>query len=137
MESSKLAVNNGPVKNAVEAKAYLEQQVLIAINDNYTPESLTNILFATAMEGKVPDHVSSIIKAVGFLLMDTMADSSLTELVEVFTDKILPVNQTLMKCLENEHEFIKATSVEQYKQTLKLAEQGVQSFHQWLTGHPT
>ena len=114
--------NNGPVKNATEARVYLEQHVLIAINNNYTPESLANILFVMAIEGKIPEHVSSVIKVVGFLLMAKLADSSSAELVTTFTGKLLPISQSLIKDLESKCDFIKATAAKQSRHTLRLAE---------------
>ena len=59
-----LIASSGPVKNTAKAKAFLEQRVLVPVNDNFTYEMLANILFTTALENKLPNHLASTIQVV-------------------------------------------------------------------------
>ena len=51
-----LTSNLGPVEN--EVRTFLEQRALLAIDNNYTAETLANILFNTALKNKLPDITS-------------------------------------------------------------------------------
>lgn len=75
-----LTSSSGPVKNADEAKAFLEQRALLAVNNNYTAETLANIVFNTALESKLLKIASSIIKAVGFLIIHKLNVNITTEI---------------------------------------------------------
>ena len=115
-----LITSNGPVKNAVEAQNFLEQCALIATGNNFTFKTLANILFNLALKGKIPDHYTSIIKAVSFLLLNKAINSMSKKLATTFLDKSLTIYQPLINELEREHNLIKAMAAEQTRHTLNL-----------------
>ena len=88
-----LIASSGPVKNTAEAKAFLDQRVLVAVNNNFTYETLANILFTTALKNKLPNHLASTIKAVGFLIINKPTQGISTDLSGKITEKMLLTNQ--------------------------------------------
>ena len=112
---------SGPVKNFFKAKAFLEQRVLIAVNDNFTYETLANILFTTALENKLPDYLSSTIKAVGFLILNKLTHNIATDLIEKITEKMSMSNQPIMEELKRECDFLKVASAEHSKLVLNIS----------------
>lgn len=84
-----LITNSGPVINTAEAKAFPEQRALVAVNDNFTYETLANILFTTALKNKLPDQLASMIKAVGFLIIHKLTRGISTDLIGKITEEML------------------------------------------------
>ena len=79
--AAKLAASTGPVKNANNAKLFLEQRSLIALENNYSTETLANLLISTSFEARVPDHVASVMHAVSFLMVGETQNTFAEELV--------------------------------------------------------
>ena len=104
--------SSGPVENATEAKAYLKQHALIAVNGNYMTNSLANILFTTVIENKIPNNAMSIIKAVSFLLLQNWLDYIIEGLQAAIVDKLSPITQSLTNNIDWECSFIKVTTSE-------------------------
>ena len=101
-------INSSPVKNAIEVKVFLKQRALIATDNNFTYKTLANILFNTAHKGKIPDLTASIIKAVGFLIMNKASSQISDELLNTLINKSLTAGQPLINDLEHKHDFIKS-----------------------------
>ena len=55
---TRLASTMGPVKNSHEAKSYLKNRSLIATDNNYTMETLANLLITTSFNPKIPNQVT-------------------------------------------------------------------------------
>ena len=113
-------INSGPVKNAIKTKVFLDQCALIATGNNFTYKTLANILFNTAHEGKIPNLTTSIIKAVGFLIMNKTSSQISDELSNTLINKSLTASQPLINDLECEHNFIKSIMAEQSKNMINL-----------------
>lgn len=116
-----LIINSGLVKNAIEAKVFLEQWALIATGNNFAYKTLANILFNTAHEGKIPDLTVSIIKVVGFLILNKASNTISDKLSNTLLNKLLTTSQPLINELEHECDFIKVTMTEQTKNMLNSA----------------
>lgn len=114
--------SSGPVRNAAEAKAYLEQRALVAVNDNFTADTLANVLFSASHEGKLPEHTVSVMKAVGFLIVEKMNVAISEDLAVAVTEKLLEATQSVTKEIERDREFLKSASSEQAKYTQQIAE---------------
>ena len=83
---AKLAATTGPVKNANEAKLFLEQRSLIVLENNYGMATLANLLTLTSFEAKIPEHVINVIRVVAFLMVsefhNTFAEDMAVVVVE-------------------------------------------------------
>ena len=66
---AKLAASTCLVKNANYAKLFLEQRSSIALENNYSIETLANLLISMSFKARVPDHVASIMHVVSFLMV--------------------------------------------------------------------
>ena len=86
--ASKLAATAGPIKNANEAKTYLEQRSLIVIGNNYRIETLANILITTSFEPKIPDKVNNIIRAVALLMVSKFQNNFTEDITAAVTEKL-------------------------------------------------
>ena len=107
----------GLIKNVDEAKNFLKQRALIAINENYTAVTLANILFNTVLKNKL-----STIRAVGFLIISKLAENTSMEISSTVTDQLMMLNQTITNKLNQECEFIKAITANQTRHILQLSE---------------
>lgn len=107
----------GLIKNVDEAKNFLKQRALIAINENYTAVTLANILFNTVLKNKL-----STIRAVGFLIISKLAENTSMEISSTVTDQLMMLNQTITNKLNQECEFIKATTANQTRHIPQLSE---------------
>ena len=114
-----LTSNLGPVEN--EVRTFLEQRALLAIDNNYTAETLANILFNTALKNKLPDITFSIIKAVGFLIIHKLNINISTEITSTIFKQLPTHNQSITNKLKYKSDFIKATTTEQSKLMLQLS----------------
>lgn len=46
--ASKISSTTGPIKNVIDARPYLEQRSLIAIDNNFSIKTLANLLITTS-----------------------------------------------------------------------------------------
>ena len=90
------------------------------INDNYTTETLENILFATALEGKFPNNVTSTIKAVDIPIVSKLTVNTSGDLAAAVSKNLLPANQTFIKEIGCGNNFIQAITAEHLRQLLEL-----------------
>ena len=112
----------GLVRDTVEAKLYLQQRALIAINNNFTTETLTNILFSITLDYKLPENVASTIKAVGFLIREQTHNLTISNLSSAISAKILDSTNSISKEIERDRDFLKATAAEQALLTKQLTD---------------
>ena len=115
-------LNFRPVTCATAAKVFLEQCAPIVVDDNYTAESLTNVLFNISNEGKIPKHIAATIKAIGYLIVRKVNKKMSELLTATISDKLSATSQTLFKDIEHACNFLKADIIKQSKLTLKLYE---------------
>ena len=117
-----LATSNRLVKNVPEARSYLEQCALIAVNNNFTTETLSNILLALTIDSKLPEHTSTIIKAIALLLTGKITKMTSINYFAELTKKILKPQHAVNKELQCNCDFIKASTSHQSKHTLMITE---------------
>ena len=98
--ASKLATTTGPIKNANEAKMYLEQRSLIVIDNNYRIETLANILITTCFEPKIPDKVNNIIRAVALLMVSKFQNNFTEDIAAAVTEKLQNVSDHMSNQLK-------------------------------------
>ena len=53
--AAKLVATSGPIKSTTDAKVYLEQRSLIAVNNNFDLNSLAHLLISTYLNSEIPD----------------------------------------------------------------------------------
>ena len=99
--------------------------MLVAVNDNFTYKTLANILFTTALENKLPDHLASTIKVVGFLITNKLTQSISTDLKGKITEKMLTISQLIMDEIDQECGFLKATTAEHSKHALTISDAAI------------
>ena len=94
--TSKLAATTGPVKNAVDAKVYLEQRSLITFEDNFGLNTLVNLLLMTSLNPKIPNQPTNVIRAVSLLMVSELQASYAREISAAITEKLYnPTTQVL------------------------------------------
>ena len=108
-----LTSSSSHVKNTDEAKAFLGQRALLAINNNYTAETLVNILQHQCPQKQTPWN--NLIKAVGFLIIHKVNVNISTEITSAILKQLPTLNQSVTNGLKHECDFIKATTSEQSK----------------------
>ena len=118
----KLAASTSPVKNANDAKLFLKQRSLIALENNYNIETLANLLISTSFEARVPDHVASIICVVSFLMVGETQNTFAEELTATVAEKLLNASVQITKQIDHEREFLAASTASQAEQTQKITE---------------
>ena len=117
---TRLASTTGPVKNSHEAKTYLEHRLLIATDNNYTTETLANLLITTSFDPKIPNQVVCIMRVVVLLMLGNLHSSAVEGITTTVTEKIQTVSNQLSEQLERECEFLTAASSDQAKHTQLL-----------------
>ena len=83
---NKLITTTGPVKTVGDAKPYLEQRSLIAIDDNYDIETLAQLLVTASLDPKIPDQTMSIMRVVGLLMVSKFQSNLMNEIAAMVTD---------------------------------------------------
>lgn len=117
---ARIAASTGPVKNAVEAKAFLEQRSLIAVENNYDMETLANLLLTTSFEAKIPDHVINVIRAVAFLMIGHFSNTFAEDIAVALAEKLVSATEYITKQLDVDREFLAASAADQAKHTQRL-----------------
>ena len=117
---TRLASTTGPVENSHKAKSYLENRSLIATDNNYTMETLANLLITTSFNPKLPNQATCILRAVVLLMLGNLHNSTVEGITATVTKKIQTMSDQLLKKLEREHEFLTAVASDQAKHTQSL-----------------
>ena len=119
---AKLAATTGPVKNANEAKLFLKQRSLIALENNYGMATLANLLILMLFEAKIPEHIINIIRAVAFLMVGEFHNTFAEDMAVVVVEKLLIASEQVTKQFECECEFLAASATSQAENTQQLTE---------------
>ena len=114
--------STGPVKNYTDAISFLESRSLIAVNGNYTTETLANVLLTASFEDKIPKITVSIMRAIGFLMVKEYHSGFTDELATAFGEKLISATEPLTKELERERAFLQASNTDQAKHTTDIKE---------------
>lgn len=109
----RLAPTTGPVKNATEALAYLEQCSLIEVNNNYDLKMLANLLVTTSLDPKVLDQATNVITAVALLMLNRIQNKFADEITAAVVAKLHTPTSNLLNQLKHENEFLAAASTDQ------------------------
>ena len=117
---ARLAATTGPVKNTNEAKLFLEQRSLIALENNYGMATLANLLILTSFEAKIPEHVINVIRAVAFLMVGEFHNTFAEDMAIVVAEKLLIASEQVTKQFECEREFLAASAASQAENTQQL-----------------
>ena len=120
--AARLTATLGPVKTAIEAKAYLEQRSLIAVDNNYGMITLANLLITTSLEAKIPDHAANVIRAVAFLMMKESQNIFAEDLAVAIAEKVTSVSEHLNAQLDRERTFLEASATTQANHTQQLTD---------------
>ena len=120
--AARLAATTGLVKNANEAKLFLEQRSLIALENNFGMDTLANLLISTSFEARILDHVIHVMRAVAFLMVGEFQNIFAEEMAVVVTEKLLSASESITKQLEHEREFLAASTASQAKNTQQLSD---------------
>ena len=120
--AAKLAASTGPVKNANNVKLFLKQRSLIALENNYSIETLANLLISMSFKARVPDHVASIMHVVSFLIIGKTQNTFAEELAATVVEKLLSATVQITKQIDHEQEFLTVSAANQAEQTQKLTE---------------
>ena len=102
---ARLAATTGPVKNTNEAKLFLEQRSLIALENNYGMATLANLLILTSFKAKIPEHVINVIRAVAFLMVSEFHNTFAEYMAIVVAEKLLIASEQVTKQFECKCEF--------------------------------
>ena len=113
--ASRLAAAAGPFKNQADAKANLDQRSLIAVDNNYGAETLTNLFVTTSFEPKTPDQVSNVMRVVALLLVSKLQNIFTEDIALAVIDKLHTPSTLLLNQLEWEKDFCSASDVDQVK----------------------
>ena len=119
---AKLAATTGLVKNTNEAKLFLKQRSLIALENNYGMATLANLLILTSFEAKIPEHVINIIRAVAFLMVSEFHNTFAEDMAMVVAEKLLIASEQVTKQFERKCEFLSASATSQVENTQQLTE---------------
>ena len=119
---SKLSSTTGPVKNSTDAKLYLEQRSLIAVDNNFNLNTLAHLLVTTSLDPKIPNHPTNIMRAVALLLVSQCQSTLVKEIAVVISDRLLNPTSQVLNQLECEKEFLNTLCGDQSKHTQKLHE---------------
>ena len=114
--------STSPVKNYTDAISFLESRSLIAVNGNYTTETLANVLLTASFEDKIPKITVSIMRAIGFLMVKEYHSGFTDELATAFGEKLISATEPLTKELERECAFLQASNTDQAKHTTDIKE---------------
>ena len=117
---AKLAATTGLVKNANEAKLFLKQRSLIALENNYGMVTLANLLILMSFEAKIPEHVINVIRAVAFLMVGEFHNTFAEDMAVVVVEKLLITSEQVTKQFECEREFLAASTTSQAENTQQL-----------------
>ena len=118
--ASILLSTTGPIKTSTNAKLYLKQRSLIAIEDNYNLNMLAHLLIMTSLGPKIPNHPTNVMRSVALLIVSQCQSTFAKEITVAISDKILdPTNQVLSQ-LKCEKDFLNALCTDQSKHTQKL-----------------
>ena len=117
---AKLAATTGLVKNANEAKLFLKQKSLIALENNYGMATLANLLILMSFEAKIPEHVINVIRAVAFLMVGEFHNTFAEDMAVVVAEKLLITSEQFTKQFECECEFLAASATSQAENTQQL-----------------
>ena len=99
---ARLTATLGPVKTTNEAKTYLEQRSLIAIDNNYGMITLANLLITTSLEATIPDHPANVMRAVAFLMMKELQNIFVEDLAVAIVEKVTSVSEHLNVHMDHE-----------------------------------
>ena len=100
--AARLTATHGPVKCTSEAKAYLEQRSLIAVDNNYGINTLANLLISTLFEPRIPNHAVNVMGAVAFLMTNKYQNIFAKDLVVIIAEKLSTASEHLNVQLEHE-----------------------------------
>ena len=117
---NKIAASTGPVKNMMDAKAYLEQRSLIVINNNFDLDNLANLLISASFDPKIPDQTMNLRRAIGLLLVSKYTNNLADEIAVAVSEKLQSASNHLTKQLNHDNKFITAITADQAKHTQKL-----------------
>ena len=120
--AARLAATTSLVKNTNEAKLFLEQRSLIALENNFGMDTLANLLISTSFEARIPDQVIHMMRAVAFLMVGKFQNIFAEEMAVVVTEKLLSASESITKQLEREREFLAASTASQAKNTQQLSD---------------
>lgn len=118
--TSKLATTTRPIKNAVDAKAYLEQRSLIAVKNNYDLGTLANLLIMSSINPKIPNQTTNVMKAVALLMVNKFQTTFAEEIAVVITDKLHAPTTQILNHLDHKKDFLSALCTDQAKHIQQL-----------------
>ena len=95
---------------------------MIALENNYSIETLANLLISMSLKARVPDHVASIMHVVSFLIIGKTQNTFAEELAATVVEKLLSATVRITKQIDHEQEFLTVSAANQAEQTQKLTE---------------
>ena len=110
----------GPVKIPADARAYLKQRSLIAIDSNFSAETLANLLITTSFDPKIPKQTTNVIRAVVLLLVSELQSIFPKDITAAIVDKLQAPTTLLLNKLNHEKDFQAASDVDRTKLTHQL-----------------
>ena len=116
----RLTMTTGPVKSLADAKSYLEQRLLIALENNFNLDRLANLLVSMSLDPKIPDQAMNIIRAVALLMVCKIHNTFADDIVAVVADKLHTPTNLILKQLNHEKEFQTASGTIQANLTQQL-----------------
>ena len=119
---AELTATLSPVKTANEAKAYLKQRSLSAIDNNYGMITLVNLLITTSLEAKIPDHAANVMRAVAFLMMKESQNIFIEDLAVAIVEKVNWVSEHLNVQMDCKWTFLEASATMQANHTQQLSD---------------
>ena len=120
--AARLTATHGPVKCACEAKVYLEQRSLIAVDNNYGINTLANLLISTLFEPRIPNHTVNVMRAVVFLMMNEYQNIFAKDLVVIIAEKLSTASEHLNVQLECKWDFLVVSATTQANHTQQLTD---------------